>query len=131
MSYAYELKNLENAETYLELEKRAKEKKINKSQFVGAIIAVEAQAIYFRCQVIKQLQYHCQEAIPCNPAYMGVVDNGSSEEQILQNLKRYITEQGVVRREIAAKKYYADYYDTMLGRDRFAVYEESNPLRLK
>ena len=117
LSYAYELKNLENAEKYLELEKRAKEDEISKSQFVGAVISVEAEAIYFRCRVIKQLQNHSQEAIPANEAYMSIFNDGSSDTQILKNLKRYIIEHGVVRREIAAKKYYADYYDIIMKKN--------------
>ena len=126
LSYAYELKNLDNAEKYLELEKRAKEGEITKSQFVGAVISVEAQAIYFRCRVIKQLQNHSKEAIPANEAYMSIINEGSSETKILKNLTRYITEHGVVRREIAAKKYYADYYDIIVNRNDFSGPKQRN-----
>lgn len=116
LSYAYELKNLEHAELYLEIIALAKSKKINKKSFIRQIINLEAEAIYFRCQVFYEIGVN-REDFPCKQVYLDIysLSRNKPKSDVIKEIALYIKDNGVVRREYAAKKYYSDSYDFHTG----------------
>ena len=116
LSYAYELKNFENSEKFLEIIKRAKEKKINKATFIRDIIRLEAEAIYFRCKVFYEIGVN-KDDFPCRQVYLDMYSSSrdAPEADVVKQIASYIKDNGIVRREYAAKQYYADSYDFYTG----------------
>ena len=112
LSYAYELKNLENAEKFSTIIDLAKKKQISKADFIREIIRLEAEAVYFRREVFYQIGVHRGE-FPCRQDYLDLysLNRGQSEEAVIGLIASYIEDHGIVRREYAVKKYYADSYD--------------------
>ncbi len=117
LSYAYELKNLENTEKFRALIASAKAGSISKGNFVKQVLALEAEAIYFRCKVFYELGVD-QESFPCNQAYLDIynVMHDEPEADVVTVIANHIQENGIIRREYAAKKYYADSYDFYTGK---------------
>ncbi|MDF1677853.1 MAG: hypothetical protein P1U32_04080 [Legionellaceae bacterium] len=117
LGYAYELKNLENSEKFRALITFAKAGSISKSNFVKQVLALEAEAIYFRCKVFYELGVD-QESFPCNQVYLDIynVMSDESEADVVTVMANHIQENGILRREYAAKKYYADSYDFYTGK---------------
>ncbi|MCH9689554.1 MAG: hypothetical protein K0U24_01575 [Gammaproteobacteria bacterium] len=116
LSYAYELKNLEHANEYSKLITLAKEKEISKGAFVKGIIHLEAEAIYFRCKVFNEIGVGSDSPI-LNQAYSDIyaLSGEKTKDEVIKQIASYIKDNGVVRREYPAKKYYADSYDFHSG----------------
>lgn len=112
LTYAYELKNLENAFRYQTLIYQARNNQISKVQYVKEILLIEAEAVLFRNLVFFSL-HEPREIFPCNKKYLELHEKiiHLSEEEALAQLAFYIQEQGIVKNEYSAKKYYADQYD--------------------
>lgn len=112
LSYVYELKNLENAPKYAEIINNAKKHLIPKSRFIKDIIKLEAEAVHFRCQVFKELGAD-QSVFPCRKDYLDLYERTKNlpKEIAIKQFAQFIEDHGLVRREYAAKKFYADSYD--------------------
>src|SRR5437870_12064563 len=54
LSYAYELKNIENTHRYKRLNEAAKRGLLLKAEYVNAILKLEAEAAYFRCEIFRE-----------------------------------------------------------------------------
>jgi len=95
----------------------AKKQEISKTDFIRKIIHLEAEAIYFRCEVFYEMGVH-EEEFPCRQVYLDLysLNRDQSEESVIERIASYIEEHGIVRREYAAKKYYADSYDFHTGK---------------
>ena len=126
LSYAYELKNLENAKKYVELNEKAKRRLISKMDYVNGVIKLEAEATYFRCSVFRALGAK-EGDFPCRKDYLDIFDSVKelSKEKAIEKFALFIKESGVVRREYAAKKYYCDCYDYYSGKKNWpSFYDE-------
>lgn len=117
LSYAYELKNLDNAKKYKELIEKAQKHNISKSSFVKETIKVEAEAAYFRSKLFLAFGKK-RETFPYNKEYLRIFDEtkGLKKEEIIEKFAQHILENGIVRRQFAAKKYYADSFDYYAGK---------------
>lgn len=125
LSYAYELKNLENAERYLEIHDGVKQRLIYKSEYVNFILAIEAEAVYFRCQAFRSLNLP-DHHFPCQKNYLKMYDSVKhlSKEEAIEIISQYIREHSIVKRSHAAKKFYADVYASILGKKSLLSYEQ-------
>lgn len=126
LSYAYELKNLENSEKFKEVIDLAKAGRITKANFVNRILHIEAEAIYFRCKVFYEIGAN-QEQFPCRQEYLDIYSSSRDrpEAETIERMAAYTKENGIVRREYPAKKYYSDSYDVYTGKKKWpAHYDE-------
>ncbi|KTD76342.1 hypothetical protein [Legionella waltersii] len=128
LSYAYELKNLENAAKYKTLIDAAKNRQISKLQFINNAIDLEAEAAYFRCQVYIELSMD-DGLCPFNRAYlrMFVETSDLTHGQRVGVFAQYIKENALVRRQFSAKKYYADSFDCYSGKCSFPGFYDKKP----
>ena len=128
LSYAYELKNLENSEKYSEINNNAKKRSITKSKYVKSIIKLEAEAIFFRCRVFRDLGAEDSD-LPFKKDYLKIYDSTKELpiEEGIKQISLYIQEQGIVRREYSAKKYYSDCYDFYAGKKLWPSFYDDQP----
>ncbi|KTD61541.1 hypothetical protein [Legionella spiritensis] len=115
LSYSYELKNLENAPKYKELNEQARRRLITKSGYVKGVIALEAQAAYFRAKVFRDSALEDDE-VPFRKEYLDIFDKAGSQQEAEEALLRYMLDYGLVRRSFTVKKFYADCYDYYAGK---------------
>lgn len=117
LSFAYELKNLENAKKYELLNEKAKKGKITKGSYIKEMIQLEAEAAYFRCQVFYSLGAK-ENDFPCNKKYLELYESTKNTPitEAINIFALHIQEYGIVKREYSAKKYYADCFDFYKGR---------------
>lgn len=127
LSYAYELKNLENADTYAELLKMANNGCISKAHYLQTIFHLEAQAVYFRCQVFRQIGSSDNEC-PFLSDYLTIYDT-NPKELAIQKLALYIQENGIVRHEYSTKRYYSDSYDFYAKGKTWPLFYDRQPQR--
>ena len=106
LSYAYELKNLDNEKKYNALVFKAKQQLINKPRFVKMIVELEAEAIYFRCQIFHELELDASEFL-YRKEYLAYYESNPKSIAI-KKMASFSQENGVIRRQYAAKKYYSD-----------------------
>lgn len=125
LSYAYELKNLENAERYLKIHHAVEQRLIYKSEYVNAILAIEAEAVYFRCQAFRILKLP-DHHFPNQKIYLKIYDSVKllPFEEALEIIAHYIREHSIVKRNYAAKKFYADVFASILGKKSLLSYEK-------
>ena len=109
LSYAYELKNLHNAEKYNALNLHAKKRRINKSKYIKQTLQLEAEAVFFKCQIIREMGSEESDLL-CKKEYLDLYDSNPASIAI-HKIALHIEEHGIVRREYAVKKYYGDCYD--------------------
>lgn len=128
LSYAYELKNLENAEKYDLLNEKAKKRSIRKIDYVNNVIKIEAEAVYFRCSVFRAFGVR-EDDYPCRKDYLDIYDLTKElpKEKVIEKLVLFIKEKGIVRREYAAKKYYCDLYDYLAGKKLWPGFYDEQP----
>ncbi|VVC76259.1 hypothetical protein AQUSIP_15680 [Aquicella siphonis] len=128
LSYAYELKNLNNAEKYENLIERAKKGSISRSNFVKEMIKIEAEAAYFRAKAFLDLGGK-RENFPYNKEYLRIFDETKElrKEEIIKKFAQYILENGKVRQQFAAKKYYVDSFDYYSGKKMWPSFYDKKP----
>jgi hypothetical protein len=128
LSYAYELKNLENSVKYKTLIEAAKMQRISKLEFINKVIDLEAEAAYFRCQVYVEMAVD-KGLYPFNKAYlrMFVETSELTNAQRVAVFAKYIKDNALVRREFSAKKYYADCFDSYCGKRSFPGFYDKKP----
>lgn len=132
LSYAYELKNLENATKYEEINNRAKKRLITKSRYVKSILELEAAAIFFKCQVFRDLDSKDKDSdLPFRKGYLDIYDatKDLSMKETIKQISLYLQENGIVRREYSVKKYYSDCYDYYSEKKPWPVFYNEPPNR--
>lgn len=124
LSFSYELQNLENADRYQDIINKAKARKINKSEYIRSILAIEAEAVYFRSQAFRESNTHEQD-FPCKVKYLYLFDQTKylSKEKVILLIALDICESGIARRNYSAKKYYSDQYASFFAKANMDVYE--------
>ena len=115
LSYAYELKNYEHRLDYQQLNDLAHRRAISKVQYVKSITRLEARAAMFRCRVFTDLGAPLTD-LTFHRDYLEIYKKyQNDEDKCIDMLALYIQEQGLVRREYSAKKYYAACFDYYAG----------------
>ncbi len=107
----------------------ATRRSINKSEYVKSIMKLEAEAIIFRCRIFRDLgSDDCD--LPFKKEYLEIYDSTKDLpiEEGLKQISLYIQENGIVRREHSAKKYYSDSYGFHAGKKRWPSFYD-NPTR--
>lgn len=124
LSYVYELKNLENAARYQQLIQDARNNKIYKARFIYEIFKLEAEAVYFRSLSFRELKLP-NHLFPNRKDYLTLYDEirDLSFAEAIAFVARFIQDTGIVKREHAAKRYYADFFEVLSGaRESLASY---------
>lgn len=115
LSYAYELKNYENKEKLAKTNQEVQEKSITKSQYIKKILLIEAEAAYFRCEVFRDLRVNDNE-FPNKKEFLNLYDAFKDSAEAITIFHIYMIENGIVRNQFSAKKYYASSYDFFTNR---------------
>ncbi|MCF6764205.1 hypothetical protein L3V82_00360 [Thiotrichales bacterium 19S3-7] len=128
LSFIYELKNFENADKYHVLIGQARSCEISKSKFVHGMLTLEAEAMLFRTKAFKEMGLDDSE-FPNNRAYLDIYNNNLdlSDQELIKLYKKHSQSNGVVRKQFAATKYYADSYKHHAEGTPFPImYTETN-----
>lgn len=107
LSYAYELMNFKNKQLYQRLNQAVQDRKLNRSTYIHKILGLEAEAVFFRCQVFREMGLEDVNC-PFRKDYLTLYDEARSVNEAKLSIVTYMKQHGLVRQTFPVGKYYSD-----------------------